>query len=540
MAEEEDRFGRFLRNTGIDLHAEIASGGSEGGLDNYYTKTQSDSITDPLDSRITDLEESPGGGGGVTDHGDLTGLSDDDHTQYHTDARGDARYYTKAQVDSSLSGKSDTTHNHDSRYYTETEVDTLLTGKQASDADLTALAGIAPNNDDIIQRKAGAWTNRTPAQVKTDLALAKADVGLGNVDNTSDASKPVSTATQTALDGKAATSHTHNASDVNAGTLNIARIPTGSTSTTVPLGDHTHDSRYYTETETDALLGAKAAITVTDALDVRIDNLEAVTLDQDLTDIGALTPTNNDVLQRKAGVWTNRTPAQLKTDLSLVKADVGLGNVDNTADTAKPISTATQTALDGKQALDSDLTAIAALTPTNDDFVQRKSGAWTNRSVAQVKTDLAINNLDNTSDVNKPVSSATQTALNAKAAIAGPTFTGTVTAPRVINPPVALTDAATIATDASLGNLFRVTLAGNRTLGVPTNPTDGQRVVWEVSQDATGTRTLALASGAGGFIFGTDIASITLTTTASKTDFIGAIYNSTANRWRVIAFVKGY
>lgn len=32
------------------------------------------------------------GGGGVTDHGALTGLADDDHTQYHTDARGDARY----------------------------------------------------------------------------------------------------------------------------------------------------------------------------------------------------------------------------------------------------------------------------------------------------------------------------------------------------------------------------------------------------------------------------------------------------------------
>jgi len=33
-----------------------------------------------------------GGGGGVTDHGALTGLGDDDHTQYHNNARGDARY----------------------------------------------------------------------------------------------------------------------------------------------------------------------------------------------------------------------------------------------------------------------------------------------------------------------------------------------------------------------------------------------------------------------------------------------------------------
>ncbi len=32
-------------------------------------------------------------GGGITDHGALDGLGDDDHTQYHTDARGDARYW---------------------------------------------------------------------------------------------------------------------------------------------------------------------------------------------------------------------------------------------------------------------------------------------------------------------------------------------------------------------------------------------------------------------------------------------------------------
>jgi hypothetical protein len=34
----------------------------------------------------------PNSGGGVTDHGALTGLSDDDHTQYHNNTRGDARY----------------------------------------------------------------------------------------------------------------------------------------------------------------------------------------------------------------------------------------------------------------------------------------------------------------------------------------------------------------------------------------------------------------------------------------------------------------
>lgn len=103
------------------------------------------------------------------------------------------------------------------------------------------------------------------------------------------------------------------------------------------------------------------------------------------------------------------------------KADVGLGNVDNTSDANKPVSTATQTALNGKQDLDADLTAIAGLTPSNDDVIQRKAGAWTNRTMAQVKTDLALtssdvglSNVDNTSDANKPISTATATALAGK------------------------------------------------------------------------------------------------------------------------------
>jgi hypothetical protein len=99
-------------------------------------------------------------GGGVTDHGALTGLGDDDHTQYLTQARGDARYYT------------------------ETETDTLL-------------------------------------------------------------------------GGKANTSHTHAASAINSGTLDIARIPTGTSGTTVALGNHTHAQSAITQTGVGAMLMAR-------------------------------------------------------------------------------------------------------------------------------------------------------------------------------------------------------------------------------------------------------------------------------------------
>ena len=48
----------------------------------------------------------------------------------------------------------------------------------------------------------------------------------------------------TALAGKAAASHNHNASAINDGTLDIGRIPTGTTSTTVALGNHNHSGVY--------------------------------------------------------------------------------------------------------------------------------------------------------------------------------------------------------------------------------------------------------------------------------------------------------
>jgi len=61
--------------------------------------------------------------GAVSDHGDLIGLADDDHTQYHNDTRGDARYYTETELDGGQL---------DNRYFTETEhVDASVGGADA-------------------------------------------------------------------------------------------------------------------------------------------------------------------------------------------------------------------------------------------------------------------------------------------------------------------------------------------------------------------------------------------------------------------------
>jgi hypothetical protein len=95
------------------------------------------------------------------------------------------------------------------------------------------------------------------------------------------------------------------------------------------------------------------------------------------------------------------------------------------------------------------------------------------------KTAVGLANVDNTSDINKPISTATQTALNAKAPLASPTFTGTVTVPA----PSAGTDAATktyvdsavagsTAPDATTSSKGIIQLAGDLsgTAAAPTVP----------------------------------------------------------------------
>lgn len=87
--------------------------------------------------------------------------------------------------------------------------------------------------------------------------------------------------------------------------------------------------------------------------------------------------------------------------------------------------------------------------------------------------------------------------------------------------PVSLTSGTTVATNATLADLFQLTLATNTTLSNPTNLTSGQTWRVEVTQDATGARTMA---------FGTLYkfsGSSTLTTTAGAIDMFSFTYDGT-------------
>ena len=115
------------------------------------------------------------------------------------------------------------------------------------------------------------------------------------------------------------------------------------------------------------------------------------------------------------------------------RANLGLGNVDNTADASKPISAATQTAL--------NLKANAADVNTGLNLKAPLASPTFTGTVSGIdKSMVGLGSVDNTTDAAKPVSTATQAALDLKAnagdvnsalalkaPLASPTFTGTIT-----------------------------------------------------------------------------------------------------------------
>ena len=165
----------------------------------------------------------------------------------------------------------------------------------------------------------------------------------------------------------------------------------------------------------------------------------------------------------------------------LTKSAVGLDQVNNTSDANKPVSTAQATAIStavsdhnldetnvhgiadtaelvtqtqltnaisgatvdqaalagnglvwdaANSEYDLDNTYITTATQTALDLKAPLANPTFTGTVSGVtKTHVGLANVDNTSDANKPVSTAAQTALNLKANLAGPTFTGTVTLP---------------------------------------------------------------------------------------------------------------
>ena len=188
-------------------------------------------------------------------------------------------------------------------------------------------------------------------------AVTKAQVGLGNVDNTSDLNKPVSTATQTALNSKEDT--------VTAGTT--AQYYRG-------------DKTFQTLDKTAVGLGN---VDNTSDINKPVSTAQATAIS---TAQSTAVSTANSYTDGKVADLVASSPAALDTLAELAAALGGDAS----------FATTTATALGNRLRVDTAAQGLSAGQKTN------------------AKTNIDLQNVENTSDLNKPVSTATQTALNLK------------------------------------------------------------------------------------------------------------------------------
>ena len=249
---------------------------------------------------------------------------------------------------------------------------------QPLNANLTTVSGLSPANDDFLQRKAGAWANRTVAQVKTDLGLTGTNSGDQTISLTGDVT--------------------------GSGTGTFAATVANSAITLAKMANMATASVFYRKTAGTGAPEVQTLATLKTDLGLSGTNTgdQTITLFGDvagsgLTSFGTTISAGVVSLSKMADVATAsvfyrktagtgvpevQTLATLKTDLGLTGTNSGDQDLSSYLTSATAAST--------YQPLNSNLTTVSGLSPSNDDFLQRKAGAWANRTVAQVKTDLGI------------------------------------------------------------------------------------------------------------------------------------------------------
>ena len=163
--------------------------------------------------------------------------------------------------------------------------------------------------------------------------------------------------------------------------------------------------------------------------------------------------------------------------LTRIKASVIIDGTLGTADIADDAVTAAKIA----NAVNTDIATGVTANTTANAALPKAGGAMT----GAITTNSTFDGVD-IATRDAVLTSTTNTANAAASLSAAQTFTagqrGEITA---------LTDASSIATNLALSNNFSVTLGGSRTLANPTNIVAGQSGSFFITQDGTGSRTLA-------------------------------------------------
>lgn len=211
-----------------------------------------------------------------------------------------------------------------------------------------------------------------------DATTSRSNLGLGNVNNTSDANKPVSTATQTALDLKV----DENAAITGATKTKVTYdakglVTAGADATTADINDSAN-KRYVTDANL-VVIGNTSGTNTGD------QNLSAY-FNKSVDDTDDITEGTNKFATAAEKTKLSNIAVTQAVDLDAIETRVNeLDNVDNTSDANKPVSTAQQTALDLKQATlvsgtniktvngstllgSGDLAVSASITQTEVDF----------------------------------------------------------------------------------------------------------------------------------------------------------------------------
>ena len=202
---------------------------------------------------------------------------------------------------------------------TDTGSDAYILNKPTLGTASTKDAGTSANN--VVQLDANGklpavdgsqLTNMPSAPVSSvagrtgDIILAKADVGLSEVDNTSDLGKPVSTATQTALDAKANTADLGTASTKDAGTSanNVVQLDANGKLPAVDGSQLTN-------------LNAVTSVSVVPAHGITGIVTNETTTPSISLDLGAITPSSISVNE-------SQTPADASAVLDVTSTDKGI------------------------------------------------------------------------------------------------------------------------------------------------------------------------------------------------------------------------